>query len=143
MVTGLLVGGCGGDAVTSYFERVDAVIDTMRADSIAAAPRGATPTAAAVAEINRARRNALETLTNLSPPREVDPEHRLLTTALEDLVMAVDGFLADHEGAGTEAFAAAAAAATDLSALAAGVGAACDALDARATALGIDVDLRC
>ena len=119
------------------------MITTMRSDSIGAAPRGAAPTASAVAEVNRVRRSALDALTSLAPPREVEPEHRLLTAALDGLVTAVDVFLTEHGDADPEAFAAATAAATDLSALAAGVGAACDALGARAAALGVAVDVRC
>lgn len=139
----LVTAACSGDPVAGYFTEVETAIAAMRRDSLAATPRGAAVTRDGVAEVNEARRAAVTTLEGVEVPDPVRPEHMALLGALRDMVKATDALLASLSNADSAAFEAAVTQAGDLAATAQRVGLACTALDRRASALGVDVDIRC
>ena len=62
--------------MSGCFGEVEAVIDRMRTDSIAATPRAGAVSRAAVIEVNEVRRTAVEALEAMDPPIDAAPEHR-------------------------------------------------------------------
>lgn len=131
------------DPLDAYFSEVDAIVTSMRSESIAATPRGRAVTPAGVGGVNEARRAAADRLDAMDPPPEVAPEHLALVAALTDLVGAVDVFLGEQAGADPEAFEAAVDGAVSIAGLAERVATACSTIDRRAAELGIDADIRC
>lgn len=135
--------GCSGDPIEAYFDEVGTITAAMRSDGVAATPRGNAVTVEGVVGVNEARRTALSALEEIVPPTEVRPEHLALTTALQDMVVGVDEFLAGADTSDAAAFEAAVVNAPGLPALAQRVALACGALADRAVALGYPVDIRC
>ncbi len=134
---------CSSNPVDAYFQEVEAVIDTMRSDSIAAAPRRGTVTVDGVTGVTDARAIAVAALMAMVPPSQVAPEHAALLGALGDLVTAGDEFMVANRELDAASFEAAVLAATDIDFVVRRVGAACEALARRAVDLAVEADIRC
>lgn len=143
------LSACGGDSgadagsIATYGLAVQEVIASMTADTFAAVPAGSTPDREAIVAVVAARREALESLEDLTPPAEMEPEHLVLVEALRRLVSGGEEFLGDTETLDAAAFAGALEASTEVDALARAVTAACSAWEDRSENLGILVELAC
>ena len=143
LLAATLAACSGDDAVGGYVTDVAAATTQMTRDSFAALPPGAAPTREQIAGVVAARRTALDAISRLSPPDEMQPEHLALTTAMGGFVTAGEGFLVETAGLDPAAFLSALEASTDLDSLAATVSAACTAWERRAGELGHPIELGC
>lgn len=140
----LIVGACAGDdTLGGYVSDVAAVTEQMTRDSFAALPPGAAPTREQIAGVVLARRTALDAISELTPPDEIELEHLALTTAMRGFVTAGEGFVADTAGLDAAAFRTVLEASIAIDVLADTVSAACTAWERRAGGLGHPIELGC
>ena len=139
----ITMSACGGDAVAGYVDRVAATTEQMTRDAFVALPPGAAPTRPQVQLVVAARRTALDTISGLTPPAEMEPEHRVLTGAMEAFVTSSEAFIETSAELDPDAFLSALEASTALDALADRVSVACTTWEHRAADLGHPVELGC
>lgn len=144
----VLLAACGGsgagdDGVAGYIDTVAATTEHMTRAAFAALPPGAAPTQSQVAAVMTARRTALDTISALTPPSEMRPEHQALVGAMESFVVAGEAFIEANGSLDPDAFLEALEASTDIDALADVVSLSCTAWETRAADLGHTVELGC
>lgn len=142
----LMLGGvaCASeDTADTYVDSIRSITLAMRNESLAAIPDGVTITRSGVDDVVSARRSAIAALEAISPPPDFTPEHEALIRTLTELSTAAERLMEETAGLDEEAFRQAVLSAADLDAIAVRVGGACDALERRASDLGVAVDLAC
>jgi hypothetical protein len=139
-----MLSACGSPAsVEDYLDDLSATTVQMTRDTFEALPPGAAPTHEQVVEVVDARRRALAAIRDLAPPGDIEPEHLVVISALEDLVAAGDAFLAETATMTPDGFLEALNASVEIDVLADRVTSACDAVRVRAESLGYIVSLAC
>jgi len=141
-----MLAACGGNdavGVGGYVDTVATTTEQMTRAAFDALPPGAAPTHSQIAEVVATRRIALDTISALTPPPEMRPEHQSLVGAMQSFVVAGEAFIEANASLDPDAFLEALEASTDLDALADVVSLACTAWETRATDLGHAVELGC
>jgi hypothetical protein len=141
-----MLAACGGTdtaGVGGYVDTVATTTEQMTRAAFDALPPGAAPTRSQIAEVVAARRTALDTISVLTPPAEMRPEHQSLVRALRSLVIASEDFIEANAALDPDAFLEALEASTNIDALADTVSLACAAWEIRAADLGHAVELGC
>ena len=140
----LLAAACsGGDSLADYVSATAAITEQMTRDAFAALPPGAAPTHQQVTAVVAVRRHALEEITALTAPDEMEPEHLALIHTMGEFVAAGEAFVAETADLDANAFVTALEESTAIDALADLVNAACAAWESRAADLGQAVELGC